>query len=126
MAHNGWERRRVQVRQTAEAARQAQHEADRLAIIAWNERMYVEGGPAQPSPTIGQALAHGYRYLRVRCSTCRQSAWLPLAEVRRPNNTPVWKLEGALACRPCRERGARAPRGVIERLTREKSLRDGD
>jgi hypothetical protein len=126
MAHNGWERRRIRVRQTAEAAARAQHEADRLAIIAWNERMYVEGGPAQPSPTIGQALEHGYRFLRVRCSSCRQSAWLPLAEVQRSNNTPVWKLEGALACRPCRERGARAPRGVIERLTKEKSLRDGE
>lgn len=126
MAHTGRERRRIQVRITAEAAARAQHEADRLAIVAWNERMFVEGGPAQPSPTIGQALAQGYRYLRVRCSTCRQSAWVPLADIRRRPETPVWRLEGALACRPCRERGARAPRGTIERLTREKSLRDED
>jgi hypothetical protein len=55
MAHNGWERRRIKVRMTAEAAERAQRHADRLFIIAWNERMYVEGGPAQPS-TIGMAL----------------------------------------------------------------------
>lgn len=126
MAHNGWDRRRLQVKISAEAAERAQREADRLAIIAWNERMYVEGGPAQPSPTIGQALEHGYRYLRVRCSNCRQSAWLTLDQIRRSPSTPVWKLEGALACRPCRERGARAPRGVIERLTMDKSIRDSD
>jgi len=126
MAHNGWDRRRLKVRIAAEAAERAQHEAHRLTIIAWNERMYVEGGPARPSPTIGQALAHGYRYLRVRCSHCRQCAWVALAEIRRRPETPVWQLEGALSCRPCRDRGARAPRGVIERLTREKSLRDGE
>jgi hypothetical protein len=37
----------------------------------------------------------------------------------------VWKLEGALACRPCRERGHRAPRGTIERLAREPAFGAG-
>jgi hypothetical protein len=29
-------------------------EADSLACQSWNERMWSDGGPAQPSPTIGQ------------------------------------------------------------------------
>jgi hypothetical protein len=37
-----------------EAARRAQVEADELAIAAWDARM-AEGGPAQPSPTLGTA-----------------------------------------------------------------------
>jgi hypothetical protein len=112
-------RRLVGVRVAAEAARRAQAEADELAIAAWNARM-AEGGPAQPSPTLRVALERGYRYLQVRCQACRDASFIDLAEVRRSADTPVWKLEGALACRPCRERGHRAPRGTIERLARER------
>jgi hypothetical protein len=56
---------------------------------------------------------------------CRQQRRLDLGEVRRPASTPVWKLDGALACRPCRERGHRAPRGTIERLKRAPSFQEG-
>jgi hypothetical protein len=31
-------------------------EADKLACEAWNKRMLAFGGPAQPSPTIGDVL----------------------------------------------------------------------
>ena len=53
---------------------------------------------------------------QVRCQACHEATFIDLADVCRPAATPVWKLEGALACRPCRERGDRAPRGTIERL----------
>ena len=96
-------------------------ESDRLAIIAWNERMRC-GGPAQPSPTIGEAMQFGYRFLRVRCSCCHQSAFVELVKIGRPASTPVWKLEGALACQPCRSNGARAPRGTIQGLTIENNF----
>ena len=79
-------------------------------------------GPAQPSPTISVALRHGYRYLRVRCSACRQTAFLALADLDRPADTPVWKIEGALSCQPCRKRRRRAPRAVLERLTIEQTF----
>src|SRR4051794_13622460 len=103
------------------AARRAREEADRLAIIAWNERMRA-GGPAQPSPTIGAAQRQGYRFLRARCSYCHQAAFIELAKIQRPAGTPVWQLEGALACQPCRRNGARAPRGTVERLTIGKNF----
>ncbi len=92
----------------------------RLVIIAWNARV-IEGGPVQPWPTIEVALACSYRFLRVRCQVCRQTAWIELEHWRRSGNTPVWKLEPSLWCTPCRDRGARAPRGTIERLTKSKS-----
>jgi hypothetical protein len=113
--------RLIGVRIAADAARRVQAEADELAIVAWNARM-AEGGPAQPSPTLRVALGRGYRYLQVRCQACREATFIDLAEVRRSADTPVWKLEGALACRPCRERDHRAPRGTIERLAREPAF----
>ena len=66
------------------------------------------GGPAQPSPTLGAAMHYGYKYLRVRCSCCHQAAFIELTKIDRPATTPVWKLEGALACKPCHRDGARA------------------
>jgi hypothetical protein len=106
----------VRAQQAEEAARRAREEADRLAIIAWNERMRI-GGPSQPSPTVGDAMRYGFRFLRVRCSCCHQAAFIEIARIDRPPVTPVWKLEGGLACQPCRRDGARAPRGTVDRLT---------
>jgi hypothetical protein len=34
--------------------------ADDLACQSWNERMWSDGGPAQSSPTIEQAINGGY------------------------------------------------------------------
>jgi len=36
-------------------------EADNLACQSWNERMWSDGGPIDPSPTIDQAINGGYR-----------------------------------------------------------------
>ena len=55
------------VRAAAERAREARREADRLAVEAWNKRMLGFQGPAQPSPTLGDAINAGFGYLEVRC-----------------------------------------------------------
>jgi hypothetical protein len=46
------------------------------------------GGPAQPSPTIGQFLNGGYGWLEVMCKRCETRASIPLDAVRRPRDTP--------------------------------------
>lgn len=129
MSHSGpsWGQKAVEVRILDEQARRAQEEADaaqrvadRLKIKAWHRRMDLDG-VAVPSPSIGMAAGCGYRYLRVRCSVCRQSAWIELKALRRRPDMPVHMLEGSLACKECRDPGARAPRGTIERLTQNKS-----
>ena len=53
------------VRAAAERATEARKEADRLAVEAWNKRMLGFQGPAQPSPTLGDALNAGFGYLEV-------------------------------------------------------------
>jgi hypothetical protein len=58
------------IRAAAERAMEARKQADRLAVEAWNARMLGYKGPAQPSPTIGDALNAGYQYLEVRCLGC--------------------------------------------------------
>jgi hypothetical protein len=35
-------------------------EADNLACQSWNERMWSDGGPIDPSPTIDQAINGGF------------------------------------------------------------------
>ena len=39
------------IRASAERAKEARKEADRLACEAWNQRMLGSRGPPQPSPT---------------------------------------------------------------------------
>src|SRR6476620_10558490 len=86
-----------------EAARKAIREADRAEAEAWSIRMEGYGGPAQPSPTIGQCLNGGLGWLEVECKRCKTRASLPLDAVRRPRDTPIWKLEASLKCRSCRK-----------------------
>jgi hypothetical protein len=59
------------IRMSAQRAKEARKEADRLACEAWNKRMLAFKGPAQPSPTLGDALNAGYIYLEVRCPWLR-------------------------------------------------------
>jgi hypothetical protein len=69
--------------------------------------MVVEDGrlrrPAQPSPTIAQCLNGGLGWLEVECNRCKTHASLPLDAIRRPHDTPIWKLEAALKCRSCKK-----------------------
>ena len=113
-------RRIGELRAAADAARAAQRKADELACEAWNLQM-KEGGPAQPSPSLRAAINGGFRFLRVQCSGCKQRAYIDLEGVRRPPGTPIWRLEGSLACDLCRAKNRRAPRATLERLTRDAS-----
>src|SRR5471030_2619630 len=54
------------IRHSAERAAEARKEADRLACVAWNQRMLGFKAPAQPSPALGDTLNAGYLYLEVR------------------------------------------------------------
>jgi hypothetical protein len=92
-----------------EAAKRANRDADRAEAEAWSIRMEGYGGPAQPSPTIGQCLNAGLGWLEVEYNRCKTRASLPLDAIRRPRDTPLWKLEASLKCRSCRK-------GVMRRL----------
>ena len=89
------------VRAAAEQARDARLAADRLACKAWNQRMLAFKGPAQPSPTLGDALNAGYRYLEIHCLGCDTNQTIALDIIRRPKTTPVHELERYMRCKDC-------------------------
>jgi hypothetical protein len=76
---------------------------------------------AQPSPTIAQCLNGGYGWLEVECHRCKTRASIPLDAIRRPRDTPIWKLEAALKCRSCRK-GRYAPPAHMNKLTLEREI----
>src|SRR5436190_14077787 len=93
---------------------EAAREADRAEAEAWSIRMEGFGGPAQPSPTIGQCINGGLGWLEVECKRCKTRASLPLDAIRRPRETPIWKLEASLKCRSCRNRRYAPPVHMIK------------
>jgi hypothetical protein len=82
-------------------AKEPRQEADRLACVAWNQRVLGYQGPAQPSPALGDALNAGYHYLEVRCLGCNTHQTVPLNIVRRPKTTPIHELERYMRCKDC-------------------------
>jgi hypothetical protein len=58
-------------------------------------------GPAQPSPSLGDALNAGYLYLEVRCLGCDTHQTVALNIVRRPKATPIHELECYMRCKDC-------------------------
>jgi hypothetical protein len=102
-----------------EAARKAIRDADRAE--ASSMRMEGYGGPAQRSPTIGQCLNGGLAWLEVECNRCKTRASLPLNAIRRPRDTPIWRLEASLKCRSCRK-GRYAPPVQMIKLTEAQEI----
>lgn len=80
----------------------ARQEVDRAACRLWSEQMEGYGGPAQPSPTIRQALHAGYVFLKVKCKRCDQFGAVDLSTINRSSDTPIWMLEASLGCQECK------------------------
>ena len=104
------------------ADRDTEDEADKLACEAWNKRMLAYKGPAQPSPTLGDALNAGCNYLEVRCLGCDTHQTVALDIVRRPKTTtPLHELERYMRCKDCSEvRGYPYKRSHLVALRRTK------
>ncbi len=100
------------------AAAEARKNADRLACAAWNKRMLAFQGPAQPSPTLGDALNAGYCYLEVKCLGCETHQTVALDIVRRAKSTPVHELERYMRCKLCSEQ-----RGYVYKRSHLVALR---
>ena len=111
----------IRARVAREKAQAAIRAADRAEAEAWSIRMEGFGGPAQPSPTLSQCINGGLGWLEVECNRCKTRASLPLSAIRRPRDTPLWKLEASLKCRACRSRGSAPPVHMIK-LTEARQI----
>jgi hypothetical protein len=71
-------------------------------------------GPAQPSPSLGDALNEGYLYLEVRCLGCDTHQTVALDIVRRPKAMPIHETGAVHAVqRTARRFGAIRSSGAI-------------
>jgi hypothetical protein len=87
------------------------------AFDSGEDALWVGGPDEGLGSTIGQCLNGGLGWLEVECNRCKTRASLPLADIRQPRDTPVWKLEAALKCRSCKKGRYAPPVHMIE--TRE-------
>ena len=101
------------VRMAVERAVEARKQADKLACEAWTKRMLTFKGPAQPSPTLGDALNASYAYLEVRCFGRDTHQTFALDITRRPKATPIHELERYMRCKDCSEVHAIRASGAI-------------
>ncbi|CCD90009.1 conserved protein of unknown function [Bradyrhizobium sp. ORS 285] len=106
--------------QAAEARAEGEaliRKADRLLCESWNERIWANGGPVDPSPALDQAINGGYPWLEIECSRCKARREVDLVTLRHPPTTFVHDLAGRLRCSRCA--GAnRRPTATLVQLAR--------
>ncbi|MGM4885313.1 hypothetical protein AB8A20_08045 [Tardiphaga sp. 604_B6_N1_1] len=82
-------------------------EADKLSCESWSERMWADGKPIDPSPTVDQALNGGFPWLEIECSRCRIKRDVSLAELPHVCTTCIHDLASRLRCERCSKSGKR-------------------
>ena len=87
----------------------------------WSVRMEGYGGPAQPSPTIGQCLYGGLGWLEVECARCKTRASLPLDAIRRPKRYAALET-GSFPQMPVLPHPRYAPPARILKLTETRQI----
>ena len=103
--------------QSAEMRAKAQtmlQQADRLLCESWNERMWSDGGPIDPSATIDQAINGGFAWLEIQCSRCKTPSDVDLAAMKHPRTTFVHDLASRLRCRKCVKAGRRPSATLLQ------------
>src|SRR5271169_2989428 len=89
-------------------------EADNLACQSWNEPMWSDGGPIDPSPTIDQAVNGGFPWLEIQCARCKTPSDVDLAAMKHPPTTFVHDLASRLRCRKCAKAGRRPAATLLQ------------
>ena len=60
--------------------------------------MWADGKPAEPSPTIDQAVNGGYQWLEIESSRCKTKRDVDIAALSHPPTTFVHDLASRLRC----------------------------
>jgi len=95
-------------------------EADDLLCQSWNERLWSDGGPVDPSPTVDQAINGGYSWLEIKCSRCKTPRSVDLASLKHAPTTCVHDLASRLMCQRCRSVGKRPSAELLQLGKRER------
>lgn len=97
-------------------------QADRLLCESWNERMWADGGPIDPSPTVDQAINGAYAWLEIECSRCKTKRDVDLAALRHPPTTFVHDLVGRLRCSKCAKSNRRPAATLLQLAQRPRQV----
>ena len=89
-------------------------QADKLLCESWNERMWSDGEPIDPSPTIDQAVNGGFPWLEIQCARCKTPSDVDLAAMKHPPTTFVHDLASRLRCRKCAKAGRRPSATLLQ------------
>jgi hypothetical protein len=95
-----------------------------VAVIPYSHQAVISTNTRWPGATIADDRAMPQRrlaWLEVECNRCKTRASLPLDAIRRPRDTPIWKLEAVLKCRSCRK-GRYAPPAHTIKLTETQEV----
>ena len=114
---------RILAERSAEKRRDGEkliREADNLACQSWNERMWSEGCPIDPSPTIDQAINGGYPWLEIKCSRCQTPRDVDLCALPHVPTTCVHDLAGRLVCQKCKKAGKRPAVTLLQLTPRQR------
>lgn len=95
-------------------------QADKLLCESFNERLWADGGPIDPSPTIDQAVNGGYSWLEIECSRCKAARDVDLAALTHPSTTFVHDLASRLRCRKCAKAGKRPAATLLQLAQRAR------
>jgi hypothetical protein len=95
-------------------------EADSLACQLWNERMWSDGGPIDPSPTIDQAINSGYPWLEIECSRCKTRAMSISAHCAGRQQRSCTISPDALVCRKRKSAGKRPAATLLQLGPRQR------
>ena len=109
--------------QAAEARAQGEaliRQADKLLCESWNERIWSDGEPIDPSPTIDQAANGGYAWIEIECSRCRTKRDVDLAALRHPPSTFVHDLASRLWCSKCAKANRRSTATLLQLAQRPR------
>ena len=95
-------------------------QADKLLRESWNERMWADGGPVDPSPAVDQAINCSYAWLEIECPRCKTKRDVDLAALRYPPTTFVHDLAGRLRCSKCAKSGRRPAPTLLQLAQRPR------
>ena len=96
-------------------------EADNLSCQSWNEKLWSDGGPIDPSPTVDQAINGGYPFLEIECSRCKAKRDVDLAALPHVSTTFVHDLAGRLICQKCKGVGKRPAATLLQLAPRSRN-----
>ena len=96
--------------------------ADGLACESRNEKMWADGAPIDPSPTVDQVVNGGYGWVQIECSRCKAARDVDLAALPHAATTFVHDLAGRLRCRKCARAGRRPPATLLQLAQRARQM----